>query len=350
MPITGSPNRCLRAIARPWASFSQKAGWTAVVFHNIGHDDDSSNVFVNGLGVTMQRDVFNDCIRYLARKYDIVSLPDMLSQIAGNSARVTNSGRRKLLISFDDAYASVAHIAAPVLADVGIPWCFFLNPTLVGNSMLAADNAVSYIANTYSLEPLSQAARRPVSSVRDFIQSEFTIRTPTQRRTLICGLLDGVGADANKLAQDAKLYVESEDVRRLAESGVAIGNHTADHVYCRTLDADSLRQQVVDSARAIEELSGRPVSGFAYPYGSQLDRSAQMTTALRASGHECAFLVHNRLNTSRTDTWGLYRVSLTSGDPRAVAVALEIRPRIRAATAKPRAALARRLKERLNHH
>jgi hypothetical protein len=78
-------------------------------------------------------------------------------------------------------------------------------------------------------------------------------------------------------------------------------------------------------------MSGRPVRAFAYPYGNHADRTELATASLRASGHECAFLVHNRTNTPSTDPFGLYRISLNSAEPRLLAAELEIMPRIRAA-------------------
>jgi peptidoglycan/xylan/chitin deacetylase (PgdA/CDA1 family) len=307
--------------------------WIAVLFHHISSNDTArdTHAFVDGLGVTMKHDTFINCVRYLARRYEVVTFAELVSFVRSVSARPKMRTRQRMLICFDDAYASVVDLAAPVLAELGLPWCFFINPSLVGNSVLAADNAAAYVANTFGLDPLSRAADRPVSSVADFIHHQFTACTPVQRRDLISGLLNDVGIDPHEAARKARLYVEATDVRRLADAGVEIGNHTADHVYCRTLSLESVNEQVLDSARAVAALSGRPVRGFAYPYGNRLDRTSLVTSALRTSGHECAFLVHNRINTARTDPWGFYRISPSSGDPRILAAELEIQPRIRIA-------------------
>lgn len=336
MAIGDTYRQLMGTIAR-LSSMDQRATanrWIAVLFHNISDGDDRGrSQFVNGLGVTTELRAFIDCMHYLARTYDVVGLPELLSQVDGNATRRNTRGRRRLLICFDDAYASAAQLAAPVLAEMGMSWCFFLNPSLVGNKTLAADNAAAYVANAYGLDPLSRAAGRPISSVGDLIRNDFSVCTPAQRCVLISRLLDDVGADPHALASEAGLYVEADDIRQLADSGVEIGNHTADHVHCRTLDPESVSVQVVDSASAVASLSGRPVRAFAYPYGSELDRTALVTAALRASGHQCAFLVHNRFNTIQTDRWGYYRITLRSGDRRIIAAELEVLPRIRAAKA-----------------
>jgi peptidoglycan/xylan/chitin deacetylase (PgdA/CDA1 family) len=311
------------------------AGWTAVLFHHLTDQGAwrADSPFVAGLGIAMDKDAFADCMRQLARGYHVIGLSEILATLPGASGNATPSGRtrRRLVICFDDAYKSVVDLAAPVLAELGLPWCFFVNPSLVGNTTLSADNAVAYVANRFGLDPLSRAVGSTVGSVGEFIHGHFTDRTPAERRQLIARLLDDVGADPRQLAGEAKLYVEPGDIRALAAAGVEIGNHTAEHVHCRTLDAVSAREQITDSARAVGELSGRPVRAFAYPYGNHADRTELATAALRTSGHECAFLVHNRMNTSSTDPFGLYRVSLNSADRRLLAAELEIMPRIRAA-------------------
>jgi peptidoglycan/xylan/chitin deacetylase (PgdA/CDA1 family) len=314
--------------------------WIAVLFHHLsdGPAEGDARPFVDGLGITMEQEAFADCARYLARRYEVVALTELLSQVCSTSRRTGACARRRVLICFDDAYKSVAELAAPVLAELKLPWCFFVNPSLVGNSVLAADNVVAYVANTFGLDPLNRAAGRPVSSVGDFIHSQFTACTPAQRRDLISRLLGGVGVDPREVARNARLYVEAADIRRLADAGVEIGNHTADHVHCRTLDRESVQEQVLDSARAVAALSGRPVRGFAYPYGSPLDRTPLVTRALHRSGHECAFFMHDRLNTARTDPWGFYRISPSSGDSLILAAELEVRPRIRAVRAALRSA------------
>ena len=48
--------------------------------------------------------------------------------------------------------------------------------------------------------------------------------------------------------------------------------------------------------------------------------------------------MHDRLNTARTDPWGFYRISPSSGDPLTLAAELEVRPRVRAVRAALRSA------------
>ncbi|MGH9189523.1 MAG: polysaccharide deacetylase family protein [Acidimicrobiales bacterium] len=275
-----------------------------------------------GLGVDMPAERFADRIDSLARRYTPVGLDGILDPD-------TASGRQKVLICFDDAYASVAQIAAPLLAERGLPWCLFLNPGFVGNDVLGLDNFVAYVAATVGLEPLAQVAGAAVDSPASLIRGPLAWYTPGERRRFMERLASLVSLDPAELAGKARLYLDRADVGSLAEAGVEIGNHTAEHVSCRALDAAAIEEQVVQSAADIEAMSARPVRAFAYPYGSSADATDAVVRRLRETGHRCAFVVEAQSNTDRSDPYRLRRICLTGRDDPASAVELAVLPQLR---------------------
>src|SRR5262249_30092843 len=112
-------------------------------------------------------------------------------------------------------------------------------------------------------------------------------------------------------------------------SGVEIGNHTFDHVHCRSLDQATAEIQIGENARLVENMSGKPVRAFAYPYGSLHDATTLARAVVRNSGHQCAFVVQNRTNSFRTDKYALYRVDLGEMEDSRAALELEVLPRLR---------------------
>ncbi len=320
-------NLILRSRADRWG---RKGSWLAVLFHHLtdGRRWRSDDPFIAGLGVDMPADHFVDRVDSLARRYDIVALDDVLTD------RPLHHRRRRLLLCFDDAYATVAKLAAPVLAERGLPWCFFLNPGLVGNKVLGLDNLVTYVANTAGLTPLARTAKVPVESPGSLLRGHLAGMTPAQRRSFGHRLATEANVDPTALAAHASLYLEPSDVRAMADLGVEIGNHTAEHVSCRMLDEENAEEQVVRSAAEIGALTGRPVRCFAYPYGSFLDATPLVTTHLRSSGHECAFVVQGRRNDDETDPFRLHRISLSGADDASNAVELTVLPRLRALRAR----------------
>ncbi len=64
-----------------------------------------------------------------------------------------------------------------------------------------------------------------------------------------------------------------------------IGSHSLHHVRLPEVSDAQLRDEVAESRERLAELTGRPVTGFCYPYGAVGDREVQ---AVRAAGYEYA--------------------------------------------------------------
>jgi hypothetical protein len=56
------------------------------------------------------------------------------------------------------------------------------------------------------------------------------------------------------------------DVRELSQHGILFGSHTVTHPQLRELRVLAIREEIVNSKRAIEEKLGRVVESFAYPF------------------------------------------------------------------------------------
>lgn len=80
----------------------------------------------------------------------------------------------------------------------------------------------------------------------------------------------------------------ARQVADLAAAGMEIGSHGATHVRLAGLDAGQLRAEVSGSRTSLSELTGVPVRGFAYPYGSM---DAPARHAVRQAGYEYACAV-----------------------------------------------------------
>lgn len=69
---------------------------------------------------------------------------------------------------------------------------------------------------------------------------------------------------ANRL--DARLFINSEQLREMANDGWEIGSHGMSHADL-TLDSSSMRYEVLQSRLTLEDATDEPVNTFAYPYG-----------------------------------------------------------------------------------
>src|SRR5215467_1871952 len=205
-----------------------------VLFHNIA---DEESVFTKGLGITLGKKDLDARMRFLAKHYSPVSLEDFLDNPTGKKLP-----RRPVLVTFDDAYASVAEAAAPICRKYRIPATFFVNASLVGNQDLGLDNLVCYAVNTSGLGVVREAARQvssnptlQISSLRQFF-GEFLVTLSLKSRLEFRKAVERLaGFDSADLARAAKLYVSADQLRSLVSEGVSVGNHTYSHVNCRIL-------------------------------------------------------------------------------------------------------------------
>jgi len=63
------------------------------------------------------------------------------------------------------------------------------------------------------------------------------------------------------------LTTNEENIAKLIEMGHEVGSHTATHKVLIDLDASELEEELKRSKEYLEDVTGREVLGFAYPYG-----------------------------------------------------------------------------------
>ncbi|MEU7408411.1 MULTISPECIES: polysaccharide deacetylase family protein [Streptomyces] len=84
-----------------------------------------------------------------------------------------------------------------------------------------------------------------------------------------------------------KPLLTSDGIRQAAAAGVEIGSHGLTHVDLTHADDTTLKAETAGSRAALEELTGAPVSGFCYPYGT-VDRRAMEAVREAGYGYACA--------------------------------------------------------------
>jgi peptidoglycan/xylan/chitin deacetylase (PgdA/CDA1 family) len=99
--------------------------------------------------------------------------------------------------------------------------------------------------------------------------------------------------------------VDHAGVRALLDAGMAIGSHGWAHRDWRRIDAAQAREELDDAHRVLGELTGRPVSRVAIPFGSY-DR--HVLRRLRAVGVTRAYTSDG--GRARPDAWLQARTSL----------------------------------------
>jgi peptidoglycan/xylan/chitin deacetylase (PgdA/CDA1 family) len=102
-----------------------------------------------------------------------------------------------------------------------------------------------------------------------------------------------------------------DDVRTLAEAGIAIGSHARSHRRLSSLAVAEREEELAGSLADLREHLAAPLEVVAFPYG---DHDAETCRAARAAGFRAAFTTAKGRNGAGTDPHCLKRVSIHGHD------------------------------------
>lgn len=273
------------------------------------------------LGISTPPDTFRSHLDYYQLHFNVVGLDAVLSGDLPD---------RALLITLDDAYRSVAEIAAPMLRERDLRAVLFTNPRVITGPCVPLDTLLSIAASRLGLAALAFILGiSKADSFGDLITGPISRLNAAQREDLRFELLARLATHEAQLYRVLDMFLKPDQLAALADSGIEVANHTRSHVHCGALTATEIDTEIVAAKGEIEEITGRPVRAFSFPYGNERDATPAVMAAVRASGHEASFLVHARANRQRpaADTW--YRTSLTDDPVYKLGLKLGVLPALR---------------------
>ena len=175
-------------------------------------------------GWTMSRSQFQDHVDYLQSEMQIVDLAEIQRRV-----REEDSRDQCINVTFDDGYADNVDFAIPLLIERGI--------------------ACTYFVTTQNI-----VQGRPFA------------------HDVACG---------NPLAPNTV-----SQIREMARAGIEIGCHTRTHVdFSKVHSPEEVRQEIIDAKDELEQMIGREVRYFAFPFGLP----AQLTQVAIEAVHEAGF-------------------------------------------------------------
>ncbi|HYE18628.1 MAG TPA: polysaccharide deacetylase family protein [Tepidisphaeraceae bacterium] len=277
--------------------------------------------------LTVPPKVFDAQMAMLAREYEVISVPALVAGL--KNGRLP---KRAVAITFDDGYADNLTEAAPILERHKVPAAFYVASGFVGGT----EEVFSDELERLLLTPGGKAGTLkwgrmgwdlPAMKKRGpWKRWNVLADPPTARHAAyrdlctICAdmphagrvrVLETVRAFAGEPAEGRAThrFVTEEQLRALAASPVAtIGAHTVTHPRLSAIPVEEQGREIRESKRRIEEVIGKPVTTFAYPFGGPADQTDETVRCVREAGFEAASVNHGGCVRRGADPFRLNRV------------------------------------------
>jgi peptidoglycan/xylan/chitin deacetylase (PgdA/CDA1 family) len=276
---------------------------------------------------------FDEQLDLLKRCYNVLPLSRLVAALRENALP-----KRSVAITFDDGYADNLFEAKPILERHGLPATVFVSSGFVGrreeffwdeldrlllqpgelprelNAAPPGDGvglASPMSCRIGADEPwcwdlgddaaYSAAAARSHRGWNVLDSADPTARHAAYRA--LCPALAGADpelrarwldqirawAGAAAKGRESHRAMTAGELNRLAGGGlIEVGGHTVTHPRLSSLAPDGQRREMAEGRAALEQLLGRPVPTFAYPFGNHADYTADTVRLAREVGFEAA--------------------------------------------------------------
>lgn len=208
------------------------------------------------------------------RNYLFISINDLKHHLKGSSTR------KFVVFTFDDGYLDNLTYAYPIFKKYGVPLTIYVTTNFINakavmwwyhlEQILLMKETWTFTWENiqYDFECNSRSQKElAFEEVRKLITSSYSAQDHLKKmgnlfETDIQLLLDYTRNNAMSWQQISDL---SKDPM------VTIGAHTANHLPLKILDSTQLEDEIVNSKIEIEDMIGKRVDHFAYPFGKSIE-------------------------------------------------------------------------------
>jgi len=288
-----------------------------------------------------ENDPWNLCVNpiHFAEQMEVIARHDAridLAALAGDGG-YDRQGRR-LAVTFDDGYIDNITCALPVLEQFEIPATFFvvagalgrnrefwwdgLERAILGAGSLPDTLAMDLSGRAFEFElkegdglfPEWRADHHDAQTSRQklflALWAEIVKLAPDDQDDAVDRLL--VWAKKPIDAALDRVAASAEDIARLADHPlIRIGSHTVNHVSLPDIPTETQRDEIERGQAILEELLGRRIDRFCYPYGRYDDGARQIVKGLNV---DFACTSREGIATNRSDRLALPRLQICDLD------------------------------------
>jgi len=140
----------------------------------------------------------------------------------------------------------------------------------------------------------------------DGYEETYTVARPALHRFGFCATVflapSGVGRPG---------FMTWQQAQELSQDGFTIGSHTMHHLFLPHGSPEVIRQELVDSKRALEQALGREIAWLSYPIGGY---TAEIQRIAQTVGYQAACTTNRGVSKRSTDLFAIRRIKMTERD------------------------------------
>ena len=201
----------------------------------------------------------------MLRWFEPVGLSEYLEHAGEKKA---GSGKRQMVLTFDDGLKECYGVIAPILKRKGIPAVFFLNNRFIDNKTLFFRYKASLLIHQARedcrvREGISEFLKIPQEQIeRSILMIDYS------RRALLDALARVADFEFTAYLHSHPVYMTTEEIDEMISWGFDIGGHSADHIEFNGLDPEEMIRQVIMSMDDLKLRFGITKRFYAFPFTS----------------------------------------------------------------------------------
>lgn len=237
-------------------------------------------------------------LKWLSRWYAIVSLDELILRLG-----MGKSTAGLMSITFDDGFADELESGSALARKYGWPMTFYLATELVSSGqpywfeevgpLLQAAPGGAYQLGSLSFRLGGSMSRR---RARNLVVRHLFHRTLVEISRFMEELRRALFGSGNRRADvPVPSPISWHHVKELSRvDEVAFEAHSVTHPFFCTLSLDEIRREMEDSKRKVEEVTGREVRHFCYPYGDEQSIGSQAPQIAGQLFRSATTIIHGR--------------------------------------------------------
>ena len=235
-----------------------------------GLHDGGADSFDNFDGLELDVSRFERQMEYLSGRSHVIPLGGCLSE---------TDELYRVVVTFDDAYASVYDLAFPVLKRLGLPATVFVPTDFVeGRQAMWWDRLRAAVRVAPEIGVVIRGVRR-VHTTRTMAEKRVAVEALAEEvKTLDVSererVLGEIASPACGGVVRGRQPMTIEQMREMGSHNVTFESHGRSHVSLPSLAPDLAIDDLLESKRRLEQWFSRRVEWVAYPYGHYDDTTA----------------------------------------------------------------------------